>query len=128
MMQIALSFTPGLTSEFKTLRQATQAAVLRTRGGISAIAPEVDMSPSQLGRKLQGNDDDPHRTLDVDAWEKVVGELVGQGDFTPIFWLLEKYNLSAEQQKNAALAQIPALMARLQQALADAEAPRKVRR
>lgn len=129
MMQLTLAFRPGLTSEFKTLRAVTHAAVLRTRAGVNGIAPAVDMSPSQLGRKLQGNPDDPHRTLDIDDWCHVVEELVVAGDLSPLFWLLEKFQLSTEQQKTAAVAQLAAMMPRITELLAEVQTPthRKVR-
>ncbi len=130
MMQISMSFQAGLTQEFKSLRAVTQAAVLRTRGGVSSIAPAIDMSPSQLGRKLQGNPEDPHRTLDMDDWEKVVAELVEEGDFSPIYYLLEKFKLSAEQRQSAAITRLSALLPEIAQLVADAKAekPRGTRR
>jgi hypothetical protein len=128
VIQIAMSFQPGLTQEFKTLRQVTQAAVLRTRGGITSIAPAADMSPSQLSRKLQGNPEDPHRTLDIDAWEEVVGELVGKGDFTPIFYLLEKFKLSSEQRQGVAIARLETLLQEVASTLADAKGPTPTKR
>jgi hypothetical protein len=122
VIQLSMSFAPGLTREFKTLRQVTQSAVLRTRGGVSAVAAAVDKQPSLLGRKLQGSPDDPHRTLDIDDWEDVLAELVEQGDFSPIFYLLEKFKLSAEQRQSAAVTQLAALLPQVAQLVADAQA------
>lgn len=119
MIQISMSFAPGLTREFKSLRQVTQAAVLRTRGGVASIAAAVDKQPSLLGRKLQGNPDDPHRTLDVDDFEQVLDELVQQGDFTPIHYLLERYKLTDEARHGATIAQLQAQVSQLANVLAD---------
>lgn len=119
MMQMMLSFEPGFTQQFKSLRQVTQAAVLRTRAGVVGIAPTVDQSPSQLARKLQGNPDDPHRSLDVDDWEKVVGALVELGDLSPIFYLLERFKLTESERQGAALAQLTTQLAQITQTLAN---------
>lgn len=119
MIQLSMSFAPGLTREFKSLRAVTQAAVLRTRGGVSGIAAAVDKQPSLLGRKLQGNPDDPHRTLDVDDFEQVLGELVMQGEFSPIYYLLEKFKLTDEARQGATLAQLQQQVAQLAQVLSD---------
>jgi len=130
MHQLTLSFKPGLSQEFKTLRQCTQGAVLRTRGGASAIAPAVDMSPSQLSRKLQGNDDDPHRSLDIDKWWEIVEELAEQGDYSCLYWQLERLKFSTDQQKTIAITQLTAVIARATELLAEATADSgaKVRR
>ncbi len=121
-MQISFSFEPGLTHQFKSLRQVTQAAVLRTRAGVQGIAPAVDMSPSQLARKLNGNPEDPHRTLDMDDWEKVAAELVELGDLTPIFYLLEKFKLTEGERQGAAIAQLSTQLAQVAQTLAALQA------
>lgn len=129
MMQMTLHFRPGLTQEYRSLRAVTQSAVLRARGGIAAIAPGVDMSPSTLGRKLQGNQDDPHRTLDVDDFDRVLTELAAQGDLSPLHWLIEKYLPSDEQKRAAAVNQLSALMPQIAQLLSEAgAAPAKAAR
>lgn len=101
------------------MRQVTQAAVLRTRGGITGVAASIDKQPSLLGRKLQGNPDDPHRTLDIDDFEQVLGELVEQGEFSPIYYLLEKFKLTDEARQKASLAQLQAQVAQIAHVLAD---------
>ena len=127
-MQLTLDFRPGLTQQFRTLRLATHAAVLNARGGVQAIAPAVDMSPSLLGRKLSGNPDDPHRTLDIDDWVEVVR---ASGDLTPIYWLVERFLPNCEQKRSAAIDQLTRLMpqvAALLEVAAPADAAKRQRR
>jgi hypothetical protein len=127
-MQLTLTLAPGLTQRHRTLRDSLQTAVIKSKGGIAGIAPAVDMSPSQLGRKLAGNEDDPHRTLDIDDFDKVLDALAKEGDHTPLFWLIEKYLPSDEQRRAAAIDQLHALMPRLLELTAEVSAaPRKRR-
>lgn len=126
-MQLTLTLSPGLSQRHKTLREAMQAAVIKSRGGVAGIAPAVDMSPSLLGRKLAGNADDPHRTLDIDDFDAVLSALAAEGDHTPLLWLVEKYLPSDEQRRASAIDQLHALMPVLTQVLADAGVPAKGR-
>jgi len=130
MMQLTLNISPGLTQRFKTLRQVLHTAVMNSKGGVAGIAPAVDMSPSQLGRKLAGNDDDPHRSLDIDTFDGVLTALAEQRDHTPLYWLIEKYLPSDEQRRAAALDRLSVLMPEVVSLLADAkvEAPRRAKR
>ena len=102
-VQLTLELRPGLTRRHKTLRAVTQWSVLNHRGGPAAIAGAVDMSPSELGRKLTGKPTDPHSTLDIDDWVIAAEELAKEGDLTPIYWLIEKFLPSDEQRRQAAL-------------------------
>jgi hypothetical protein len=128
-MQLTLTLAPGLTQRHRTLRDCLQTAVIRSKGGVAGIAPSLDMSPSQLGRKLAGNEDDPHRTLDIEDFYKVLSELAKEGDHAPLFWLIEKYLPSDDQRRAAAMDQLSALLPRIVELVADASASgRKVRK
>jgi hypothetical protein len=128
-MQLTLTLAPGLTQRHRTLRDCLQTAVIRSKGGVAGIAPSLDMSPSQLGRKLAGNEDDPHRTLDIEDFDKVLSELAKEGDHAPLFWLIEKYLPSDDQRRAAAMDQLSALLPRIVELVADASASgRKVRK
>lgn len=127
-MQLTLTLSPGLTQRHRSLRDVLQTAVIKSKGGVAGIAPAVDMSPSQLGRKLAGSAEDPHRTLDIDDFDAVLGELAKEGDHSPLYWLVEKYLPSDDQRRAAAIDQIHALMPRLTELVAEVSAaPRKRR-
>jgi hypothetical protein len=125
-MQLTLTLAPGLTQRHRTLRDCLQTAVIKSKGGVAGIAPAVDMSPSLLGRKLAGSDDDPHRTLDIDHFDGVLSALAAEGDHSPIFWLIEKYLPNDEQRRAAAIDQMSALLPRFMELMAEASTtPRK---
>jgi hypothetical protein len=127
-MQLTLTLAPGLTQRHRTLRDCLQSAIISSKGGVAGMAPALDMSPSLLGRKLSGNKDDPHRTLDVDDFDAALSELAKAGDFSPIYYLIEKYLPSDEQRRAAAIDQIHALMPRLTELIAEVSgSPRKRR-
>jgi len=125
-MQLTLTLSPGLTQRHRSLRDCLQTAVIRSKGGVAGACASVDMSPSLLGRKLAGSNEDPHRTLDIDDFDALLSELAKEGDHTPLFWLIEKYLPSDEQRRAAAIDQIHALMPRLTELIAEVSAsPRK---
>lgn len=124
-MQLTLQLQPGLAQRFKSLREVTHWCALNHRGGVAAIAAQVDMSPSTLSRKLAGNPDDPHRTLDIDDLVRV---LEATGDYTPVYWLIDRFLPSDDQKRKAAVDQLSTLMPQLAALLADAGAPVKVGR
>lgn len=121
-MQLTLQLQPGISQRFKSLREVTHWCALNHRGGIASIAAGVDMSPSQLARKLAGNDDDPHRTLDIDDFVRVLTET---GDYTPIYWLIDRFLPSDDQKRKAAVDQLSNLMPQLAALLAEAGVPAK---
>lgn len=127
-MQLTLTLAPGLTQRHRTLRDCLQTAVIRSKGGVAGIAPALDMSPSLLGRKLAGNEDDPHRTLDIDHFDALLTELARELDHTPLYWLIEKYLPSDEQRRGAAVDQIAALLPRMMELVAEASQSQKKRR
>lgn len=126
-MQASFDFTPGLTVQFPTLRDVCAAAVYGSRGGLKAVAGDLDVSPSELSRMLNRDQDDP-RKLDV---KDFVGIIASTGDTRPIQWLVEKFMHNPEQQRAMALAQLvqfmPAVMALAEQAGVAIPADRKRR-
>jgi hypothetical protein len=127
-MQLTLTLSPGLTQRHRTLRDCLQTAVIKRNGGVAGIAPAVDMSPSLLGRKLAGSQDDPHRTLDIDDFDGLLNELAKEGDHTPLFWLIEKYLPSDDQRRHAAIDQISALLPRMMELVAEASVSARKRK
>lgn len=120
-MQLTLNLVPGLTQRHRTLRDCLQVAVLNSKGGVAGIAPELDMSPSKLGRKLSdANPDDPHYTLDIEDFDKILTELAKEKNFSPLYWLIEKYLPSDEQRRGAVLDRLAALLPEVVNLVAEA--------
>lgn len=124
-MQLTLELKPGLTQQYRTLREVLTAAVYQYRGGIGGVAQAIDMSPSDLGRRLNRGDGDPMRNLDIDLVEPIVA---ATGDHRPIYWLIEKFLPSDDQKRKAAVDQLSNLMPQLAALLADAGVPAKAGR
>lgn len=114
--QLTLNFEPGLTERFKTFDEVLAAAVYGSRKGLNAVAGDLDMSPSELTRRLNPDTDDPRPLRTKDS----VGIIESTGDLRPVYWLIEKFLRDPEAAKQEALAQIPALVAQLQQLAATA--------
>lgn len=101
-----LTFEPGLTARFRTLREATAHTVYASRRGLSAVAADLDMSPSELTKRLNADSAEP-RPMRVDDLEAIIQST---GDATPIYWLVEKYLRDPDAVRNQATAQIAALL------------------
>lgn len=106
MIQAALDFAPGLTVQFPRLRDVCAAAVYGSRAGLKGVAADLDVSPSELSRMLNREQDDP-RKLDV---EDFVGLIRSTSDPRPVQWLIEKFLQDPEHQRASATAQLAQLM------------------
>lgn len=113
--QLLLDFQPGLTVQFKSLTEVCAAAVYASRGGLSAVAADLDIAPSDLSRRLH-SDAGENRPLTVEQFD---GILSSTRDMRPIHWLAEKYLQDPEAKKTQAIEQVglilPLLIALLEQ-------------
>lgn len=101
-MQLALDFEAGLTARFRSLKQACAHAVYAARGGLSGVASSLDMSPSELTKRLAEDKDNPdNRPLRA---EDIEGIVASTGDRTPIYYLIEKYLQDPKAKRDQALA------------------------
>lgn len=100
--QLVLNFDPGLTGRYRSALEAVRDAAYKNRHPLKTIAAEMDMSGSDLSRKLGGNPNDPRQfTLnDLEAF------LDATGDMSPLFYLVEKYLADQEAKQKMALQQI----------------------
>lgn len=85
--QMTLSLEPGLLQRYGTLRQCIQHCVLNDPRGLKAVAADVDLSTSELSRRLSPSPDDP-RSLDVNLF---VALMDSTGDHTPLRWLIARF-------------------------------------
>lgn len=118
--QLSLDFTPGLTTQFKTLSQVCAAAVYGHRGGLGAVASDLDMAPSDLCRRLTEEHDRPLTAEHVD------GIIASTQDMRPIHWLIEKYLQDPEAKRLQAINELAQIMPMVQ-ALVEQTAPSKLR-
>jgi hypothetical protein len=91
--QLTLSFEPGLSDRYKSLRECVAAGVYRNGLGNTAI--DLDIAPGNLSVQIS---DDGSRHFSVDSLERYIGKT---GDTTPIYWLIAKF-LNDERSTGAA--------------------------
>ena len=99
--QLVLDFEPGLTERYSSARDVVATGVYQR--GLKRIAIELDMAPSNLSVQLS---DDPSRHFSLDSAERYMERT---GDFTPIYYWVEKFLGDKRNTKQAALEQIQAL-------------------
>lgn len=119
--QLSLDFQPGLTAQFRTLTQVCSAAVYSSKGGLSAVAADLDLAPSDLCRRLT---EDGDRPITV---EHLSGIVASTKDYRPIYWLIEKFLQDPEAKRLQAIQQLAQAMPIIQ-ALVEQSAPAKARR
>lgn len=104
--QLTLNFEPGLAERHQSLKGCVREAVYKNTRPLKAIAADMDMSESDLSRKLGGNPDDP-RKFSVDDLEAFIR---ATGDATPIYYLVEKYTVSVEAKQAYAASELARLL------------------
>jgi hypothetical protein len=119
MVQLALQFEPGLTARFPHLEDVFVAAVYGSRKGLNGVAGDLDMSPSDLSKRLS-RDSAEQRPLRLgDA----VAIVESTGDLRPVYWLVERFCQDPEVLKTQAIAQLAQLMPALNALLEQAGSP-----
>lgn len=104
--QLTIDFSPGLTERHDSLLDCVRHCAYSHRNPLKTIAADMDMSQSELSRKLADNPGDPRR-LSVDDLEHFIE---ATGDTTPIYWLIEKYLQDEDAKKRRAIAALAKAM------------------
>lgn len=110
--QLTLSFEPGLSDRYGSLRECVATGVYQR--GLKRVAIDLDQAPSNLSVQLS---DDPSRHFSVDNLERYIERTT---DLTPVYYLVEKFIKPRDGRQEAALAQLPALAEQLQAMLKQA--------
>ncbi|TXH38835.1 MAG: hypothetical protein E6Q94_01675 [Burkholderiaceae bacterium] len=110
--QLTLSFEPGLSDRYGSLRECVATGVYQR--GLKRVAIDLDQAPSNLSVQLS---DDPSRHFSVDNLERYIERTT---DLTPVYYLVEKFIKPRDGRQEAALAQLPALAEQLQAVLKQA--------
>lgn len=98
-MDVKLTFETGLTTKFGKLLDLLAAQTTNSRRPLKSIASDMDLSPSDLTRKLRHYDGDPRAfsVEDLDRW------ITATGDLSPLHWLLEKHVVMARDAREELL-------------------------
>lgn len=116
--QLTLELRPDLLRRFSTLRQCVHHTALSYSRGMKDLAADLDLSESELSRRLNPSEDDK-RSCDVNLMVRIV-EVTG--DQEPLHWLMAKFLRDAESTKQAAVQQLAQLMPHIATLLAEAGA------
>jgi hypothetical protein len=108
--QLTLDFQPGLTELRTSCLDCIDAQIKACGKPLKTIAADMDMSSSELSRKLKVDKDDPrHFTLaDLEKY------LMATGDTTPILYLAQKYCVSNVVKRDQALSALANMAPQLQ--------------
>ena len=117
--QMTLDFDPGLVEKFDHCLDAVRAGAFTHNNPLKTIAADMDMSQSELSRKLSGHPDDPrHFTLkDLEKY------IEATGDVQPIYWLVEKYLTSETDKQARAMSRLASVLPELEALLRAAKGP-----
>ena len=122
--QYTLDFEPGLTERFKTFDEVLAAAVYGSRKGLNVVAADLDMSPSELTRRLNPATDDPRPLRTKDG----IAIIESTGDMRPVYWLIETFLSDPEKRRQHALETLSGLLPEIARLVKEAkvESPLKV--
>jgi len=116
-LQVELQLQPGLVDQFPDFRDVVKASVYSCGRAFKSIAADMDMSVSELSRKLNDNPSDPvnfplHRLPEL---------IKATSDMRPIYWLVEKFMEDAETKRKRAILELSAALPQIMQLVKEAQ-------
>lgn len=105
-MQLSLNFEPGLAERHKTLKACARERIYGSGKPLKTIAGDMDLSETELTRKLADNPNDT-RNFNCDDLEAYIK---ATGDVTPIYYLVEKYAADPRIKEAFAKAELAKLL------------------
>ena len=122
MRQLSLTLDQSLIQQFPTFRDVVTASVYGCGRQLKAIAADLDMSPSELSRKLSDNPKDPVHF----PYQKLPALIEATGDKRPVVWLVEKFLDDPAAKRRSAVDRLdqllPEIAALVKEARAEPEA------
>jgi hypothetical protein len=116
MRQVEINFEAGLTDQFPEFRDVVKASVYSCGRALKSVAADMDMTSSELSRKLADNPSDP-----VNFPLHLLPALIrATGDKRPIYWLVETFLEDADTKRARAVTQLADMLPQLQALLKNA--------
>ena len=109
-LQLTFNFEPGLAQRYRSLKACVRGQIYSSAKLEKQIAADLDLSQSELTRKIGDNPND-QRNFSVDDLELY---LETQKDLTPIYYLIEKYGVPEDIRRAQAEAALTRLLPELQ--------------
>lgn len=111
-----MSFESGLHAQFPEFMDCVRSSVHGCGKPFKVIAADLDMSSSELSRKLAGNPNDPvHIQL-----RHFTGLMRSTGDLRPLYWLIEEFCEDEGRKRQRIQHELSSMLPRLEQLLAEA--------
>ena len=120
MKQMQIDFEAGLLIQYPEFRDCVKASVYSCGRPLKSIAADLDMSVSELSRKLTDNPNDLVH-FPNDLFDKLIE---ATGDKRPLYWLIEKFMEDPVAKKQRVIEEASGLVKRLG-SLLDAIEPDK---
>ena len=115
--QFELNYQGSLLQQYPDFMDAVQAGVRACGVAFKNVASDLDMSKSELSRRLNEN---PNDTMHFHL-SRFDDLLEATGDLTPLYWLCEKYLQDSDQRKKQAMDQIVKMMPEIAELLKQAK-------
>jgi hypothetical protein len=106
MRQLNLTLESSLVRQFPTFADVVRASVYGCGRQLKAIAADLDMSPSELSRKLADNPNDKVYF----PYEKLPALIAATGDKRPVLWLAETFLDDPAAKRQSAVDQLAKLL------------------
>ncbi len=100
--QLTLNFEPGLAERWRSLKACCRERIFAHPKPLKTVAADMDLSESELSRKLAENPNDT-RNFNCDDLEAYIA---ATGDVTPIHYLAEKYAVDVKTKQAYAAAEL----------------------
>ena len=118
--QVELNFEPGLTEQFPEFRDVIKASVYSCGRAFKSIAADLDMSVSELSRKLSENPNDPvHFPL-----SRLPDLIAATGDKRPIYLLVETFLEDPDARRKRVLDELSNMLPHIAQLISAASGPK----
>lgn len=98
-LQMEIDFESGLTERFPEFLDCVKASVYGCGKPFKVVAADLDMSASELSRKLADN---PNDNVHFPA-KRLADLITATGDLMPVYWLVEKFCEGTEAKQRRAL-------------------------
>lgn len=114
-IQLNLDLDPGLLDQFPVFLDMVHESVHGCGRAFKSVAADLDMSSSELSRKLAHNPNDPvhfplHRLPDL---------MKATGDLRPLYWLISTFIEDKDVRRNRAIDHLSKLLPQIQSVLKD---------
>ena len=117
MNQVEISFEGGLQTQFPDFFDCVRASVSGCGRAHKAVAADLDMSSSELSRKLAQN---PNDQVNFPLSE-LPALMRSTGDLRPLYWVVEEFLRDPEAKRKQAGAELMALLPRIQKLLESSQ-------